>query len=138
MKILHTESSMHWGGQGFRTLLEHNYLNSHGNESWLACDPASQLHQKAVDSDAKNIISINLSKAWRLDVALRLLFICKSKKINIINSHSAKDSLLCLLPYLFGTPLIRSRQITNPIRKNSHIAIAAHTLWLQQRSLKPC
>jgi glycosyltransferase involved in cell wall biosynthesis len=135
MKILHTESSMNWGGQEFRTLLEHNYLNSSGHESWLACHPASQLYQKAVAFDAKNVISINLSKTWRLDSALRLLFICKSKKINIINSHNAKDNLLCLLAYLFGTPLIRSRQITNPIRRKfsyryccSHIMAAAEVI----------
>ncbi|OIR02827.1 alpha-D-kanosaminyltransferase [mine drainage metagenome] len=132
MKILHTESSMHWGGQEFRTLLEHNYLNEHQHESWLICHPESQLYQKAVTTGAKNIIAMNLSKAWRLDIALRLLLICKLKRINVINSHSAKDSLLCLLAYLFGTPLVRSRQITNSIRKKfsyshccSHILAAA-------------
>lgn len=135
MKILHTESSMHWGGQEFRTLLEHNYLNNHQHESWLICHPDSQLYQKAVSSGAKNVITMNLSRAWRLDIALRLLLISKLKKINVINSHSAKDSLLCLLAYLFGTPLVRSRQITNPIRKKfsyshccSHILAAADVI----------
>lgn len=135
MKILHTESSMHWGGQEFRTLLEHEYLNNHGDESWLACHPASQLYQKAIARGTKNIIAVNLSKGWRLDVAFRLLLICQLKKIDIINSHSAKDSLLCLLAYLFGTPLIRSRQITNSIRKKfsyshccTHVMAAAEVI----------
>jgi glycosyltransferase involved in cell wall biosynthesis len=117
MKILHTESSMHWGGQEFRTLLEHEYLNVNGDESWLACHPASQLYQKAVARGTKNMIAINLTKTWRLDIASRLLMICKLKKIDIINSHSAKDSVLCIFAYLFGSTLIRSRQITNPIKK---------------------
>lgn len=135
MKILHTESSMHWGGQEFRTLLEHEYLNGHGDESWLACHPASELFQRAVARGSKNIIAINLTKAWRLDIALRLLVICKVKRINIINSHSAKDSLLCLLTFLLGTTLIRSRQITNPIRKKlsysmgcTHVLAAAEII----------
>lgn len=135
MKILHTESSMHWGGQEFRTLLEHEYLNNHGDESWLACHPASQLYQKAIVRGTKNIIAINLTKAWRLDIAFRLLIICKLKKINIINSHSAKDSLLCMLAFLMGTTLIRSRQITNPIRKKfsysfgcTHVLAAAEVI----------
>lgn len=135
MKILHTESSMHWGGQEFRTLLEHNYLNDHHHESWLICHPDSQLYRKAITTGAKNIIAMNLSRAYRLDIALRLLFICKFKKINIINSHSSKDSLLCLLSYLCRTPLVRSRQITNSIRKKfsysyccSHIIAAANAI----------
>ena len=138
MKILHTESSMHWGGQEFRTLLEHQYLNDHGHESWLACGNNSQLYQKAASTGTKNIIPINLSKPWRLDIAIRLLLICKFKKINIINSHSSKDSLLCIFAYLFGTPLVRSRQITNPIRKTfsykhccTHIIAAAKVIKTQ-------
>lgn len=135
MKILHTESSMHWGGQEFRTLLEHNYLNSYGHTSWLACHPHSQLYKKAMAADSKNILSINLCKAWRIDIAFRILLICYFKKISIINSHSAKDSSLCLFAFLFGIPLIRSRQITNSIRKKfsyshccTHILAAAEII----------
>jgi glycosyltransferase involved in cell wall biosynthesis len=126
---------MHWGGQEFRTLLEHEYLNNHGDESWLACHPASHLYQKAVARGTKNIIALNLTKVWRLDVAFRLLIICKTKKINIINSHSSKDSLLCMLAFLLGTTLIRSRQITNPIKKKfsyshccTHVIAAAEVI----------
>lgn len=123
------------GGQEFRTLLEHNYLNKHGNESWLACHSDSQLYKKALATSSKNILAINLANAWRLDIACRILFICHLKRINIINSHSAKDSLLCLFAYLLGTPLIRSRQITNAIRKKfsyshccTHILAAAEVI----------
>lgn len=135
MKILHTESSMHWGGQEFRTLLEHNYLNGHEHKSYLMCHSDSQLYKKAIDIGAKNIIALNLSKTWRLDIACRIAYFCKSKKINIINSHSGKDSVLCLPAYLLGTLLIRSRQITSPIKKNwsyqhgcSHVLAAADAI----------
>ena len=135
MKILHTESSMHWGGQEFRTLLEHHYLNNHGHESWLACHPDSRLYQKAFAMDTKNLIAVNLSKSWRLDVAMRLWLTGHLKKIDIINSHSAKDSLLCLPAYLLGMPLVRSRQITNAIRKKfsyshgcTHVLAAADVI----------
>lgn len=135
MKILHTESSMHWGGQEFRTLLEHHYLNNHGHESWLACHPDSKLYQKAFAMGAKNLIAVNLSKAWRLDVAMRLWLIGQLQKIDVINSHSAKDSLLCLPAYLLGIPLVRSRQITNVIKKKfsyshgcTHVLAAAEVI----------
>jgi glycosyltransferase involved in cell wall biosynthesis len=126
---------MHWGGQEFRTLLEHNYLNNHQHESYLMCHPESKLYLKAVDSGAKNIIAINLSRTWRLDVAWRIASFCRSQKIDIINSHSGKDSALCLPAYLLATPLIRSRQITSPIKKNwsykrgcSHVLAAADAI----------
>jgi len=126
---------MHWGGQEFRTLLEHNYLNGHQHESYLMCHPDSKLYTKAIDSGAKNIIAINLSRTWRLDIAWRIASFCKSEKINVINSHSTRDSTLCSLAYLLGIPLIRSRQITNPIKKIfaykhccSHIIAAADTI----------
>lgn len=135
MKILHTESSMHWGGQEFRTLLEHNYLNSHGHTSWLACHPDSKLFLEAKARGAKNIITLNLSRTWRLDIAVRIAFLCAIKKIDIINSHSGKDSALSILAYLMGKSLLRSRQITSPIKKNwsykfscSHILAAANAI----------
>lgn len=135
MKVLHTESSMHWGGQEFRTLLEHHYLNNHGHASWLACHPDSKLYQKALAMNTKNLIAVNPSKSWRLDVAVRLWLIVLLKKIDIINSHSAKDSSLCLPAYLLGTPLVRSRQITNAIRKKisyshgcTHVLAAAEVI----------
>jgi glycosyltransferase involved in cell wall biosynthesis len=126
---------MHWGGQEFRTLLEHNYLNNHEHESYLMCHPDSKLYKRAIDSGAKNIIAINLSRTWRLDIAWRIAYFCRLKKINIINSHSGRDSALCLPAYLFVTPLIRSRQITSPINKNwsyqhgcSHVLAAADAI----------
>jgi hypothetical protein len=135
MKILHTESSMHWGGQEFRTLLEHNYLNSNRHTSWLACHPDSKLFLEAKARGAKNIITLNLSRTWRLDIAVRIAFLCAIKKINIINSHSGKDSALSILAYLTGKSLLRSRQITSPIKKNwsykfscSHILAAANAI----------
>lgn len=117
MKILHTESSMHWGGQEFRTLLEHNYLNNHHHESWLMYHPESVLYQKATSLGVKNILGLNLTRTWRLYIALRIANFCRSKKIDLINSHSTRNSVLCLIAYVLGAPLIRSRQITNPIKK---------------------
>jgi glycosyltransferase involved in cell wall biosynthesis len=126
---------MHWGGQEFRTLLEHNYLNNHQHESYLMCHPDSQLYKKAIDIGAKNIIALNLSRTWRLDIACRIAYFCKIKKINIINSHSSRDATLCIFSLLFGVPLVRSRQITNPIKKKlpytiacSHIIAAADAI----------
>ena len=134
MNILHTESSMNWGGQEFRTVLETLYLNQHGHKSWLLCHSDSQIYQKGKSLGA-NVIPMDLTCAWRFDTAIRIFLFCKKNSINLINSHGSKDSSLCLVSYFLGIPLIRSRQITNPIRKFfsymhgcTHILAAAHAI----------
>jgi glycosyltransferase involved in cell wall biosynthesis len=118
MNVLHTECSMNWGGQEFRTLREHNYLNSNGYKSWIMCHPDSGFFKKAEELGCGNVVSMDFSKSWKLNVAIKILRFCKKQKIDIINSHGSKDSLLCLLSFIYGIPLIRSRHITNPVRKH--------------------
>jgi glycosyltransferase involved in cell wall biosynthesis len=117
MNVLHTECSMNWGGQEYRTLREHNYLNSNGHKSWIMCHPDSGFFKKAEELGCGNIVAIDFSKSWKLNVAIEILRFCKQQKIDIINSHGGRDSLLCLLSFICGIPLIRSRHITGSIRK---------------------
>ena len=98
MNILHTECSMNWGGQEFRTVLEHNYLNQKNHTSWILCHPDSQIYRKGIDLGA-NMISMNLNSVWRIDNTIRLFIFCKRNKIDIINSHGSKDSILSLLVF---------------------------------------
>jgi hypothetical protein len=77
MNILHTECSMNWGGQEFRTVLETLYLNQHQHKSWLLCHPNSQLYKKGKQLGA-NVIAMDLTKSWRFDRAIRILFFCLS------------------------------------------------------------
>jgi len=134
VNILHTECGMNWGGQEFRTVLETIYLNQHKHKSWLLCHPDSETHKKGKALGA-NVIAMNLACSWRIDRAIRILFFCLKNKIDIINTHGSKDSSLCLISYFFGTPFIRSRQITNPVKKNlsykhgcTHIMAAAQAI----------
>jgi hypothetical protein len=75
MNILHTECSMNWGGQEFRTVLETLYLNQHQHNSWLLCHPTSQLYKKGKQLGA-NVIAMDLTKSWRFDRAIKILFFC--------------------------------------------------------------
>jgi len=116
MNILHTECSMNWGGQEFRTALEVNYLNNNQHKSWLLCHPNSQLYKKGKALGA-NVVAMDLTRIWRIDIAIRIWLFCLKNNIDIINTHGSKDSTLCLVSYFFGIPIVRSRQITNPIKK---------------------
>ena len=47
MNILFVESSRSWGGQEYGACLEINWLNAHGHQAWLICDPKSEVLPKA-------------------------------------------------------------------------------------------
>jgi glycosyltransferase involved in cell wall biosynthesis len=135
MNILHTESSMNWGGQEYRTLLEHKYLNERDMKSWIMCHPESALYKKATEHGCSNLVPMDLSKAWNLHISYKVLIFCIKQKIDIINSHGSKDSTLCIIAYLYGFTLMRSRQISSIIKRRfsyqhtcTHIIAAAHTI----------
>jgi len=134
MNILHTECSMNWGGQEYRTVLENIFLNQNNHHSWVMCHPDSKLYHKGKELGAK-VVGLDLSSIFRIDIAFKILFFCKKHKVDIINSHGSKDSTLSFISFMFGIPLIRSRQITNPIKKklsyeygNTHIIAAAEAI----------
>lgn len=116
MRILHTECSMEWGGQEYRTVLESNYLNSAGHTSWIVCPPHSMLLKRGKELGA-TVVPMDLTQPWRLDIAYQLHRFCRKNRVDLINSHGSRDSTLACLSYLRGIPLVRSRQITNPINK---------------------
>ncbi|MFQ5330189.1 MAG: glycosyltransferase family 4 protein [Thermodesulfobacteriota bacterium] len=119
---------MEWGGQEYRTVLESNYLNSAGHTSWVACPPRSMLIKRGRELGAK-VVPMNLTRPWRLDVAFELYRFCRQNGVDLINSHGSRDSTLAALSFLLGIPLVRSRQITNPIRKiGSYKYGCSHTI----------
>lgn len=129
MNIVHTECSMNWGGQEYRTLLEHDYLNKNGHKSWVMCHPNSAMYQKAQELGFSNIIPMDFSKSWKINVAIQIFQFCKTNKIDIINSHNSRDSILSSLAFFTGTPLVRSRQITSPIKKKlSYQYLCSHII----------
>ena len=132
MRILHTECGLNWGGQEFRTLIECQWLNDHGHQAWIMCHGDSELYKRCIKEGFSKVIAMNLTKTWRVDIWLKVLSFVLSNRIDIINSHGSRDSIICTLSYLFGKPLLRSRQVTNPIRRSfsyrsccSHIIAAA-------------
>jgi len=134
MRVLHTESSLNWGGQEFRTLLEHRYLNGNGHQSWIMCHVDSQLYKQSKKMNDYSVIAIDLSKRWNIKSAIKILRFCRDHKINVINSHSSKDTFLCLLAYVSGIPLIRSRQITNLVKGSfSYKYLCSHVIAAAER-----
>ncbi len=115
MNILYVESSRSWGGQEYRTCLEINWLNAHGHQAWLVCNPDSQVHSKASELGTQ---PVTMPLRRRVDplCSWRLWRFCRRNKIDLIKTYSSKDHWLCLPLYFCRIPLSRARCITDTLK----------------------
>jgi len=119
--ILHTESSLGWGGQERRILAEAAAMQGRGHRVLLACDPRGALYQRA---PARGFAPVplacggwsgNLRAWWRLR---RLL---AEEQIDLLNTHSSLDSWLGALAWrsLPNRPcLVRTRHLSTGVKNN--------------------
>ncbi len=125
MNILYVESSRSWGGQEYRTCLEINWLNAHGHQAWLICNPDSQVHSKASELGTR-LVTIPLRSRVDLSGSWRLWKFCRRNKIELLKTYSSKGHWLCLPLYLCGIPLSRARCITDPISTKGRAFVFKH------------
>jgi glycosyltransferase involved in cell wall biosynthesis len=125
VNILYVESSRSWGGQEYRTCLEINWLNAHGHQAWLICNPASQVHSKASELGTR-LITMPLSSRVDPLCTLRLWRFCRQNKIDLLKTYSSKGHWICLPVFFCGIPLSRARCITDPIGTRSRALVFKH------------
>ena len=125
VNILYVESSRSWGGQEYRTCLEINWLNTHGHQAWLACNPGSQVQLKASELGTR-LVTMPLQRRVDPSCSWRLWRLCWRNQIDLLKSYSSKDHWLCLPLYLCGIPLTRARCITDPLRGEGRAFIFRH------------
>jgi glycosyltransferase involved in cell wall biosynthesis len=125
VNILYVESSRSWGGQEYRTCLEINWLNAHGHQAWLICNPDSQVHSKASELDTR-LVTMPLRSRVDPLCSLRLWKFCRQNRIDLLKTYSSKDHWICLPLFLCGIPLSRARCITDPIGSRSRAFVFKH------------
>jgi glycosyltransferase involved in cell wall biosynthesis len=125
VNILYVESSRSWGGQEYRTCLEINWLNAHGHEAWLVCNPDSQVHTKASELGTR-LVTMPLGRRVDLFCSWRLWRFCRRNRIDLLKTYSSKDHWLCLPLYFCGIPLSRARCITDPIGSKGRAFVFKH------------
>ncbi len=122
MNLLHLESSGSWGGQEYRTCLEINWLNTHGHNAWLICDPKSEVFAKAKELGTP-VVAMSLRDRINLFVSFRIWLFCRRHQVDLIKTYSSKDHWLCLPLFLLGMPVTRARCITDPLGKKNRAFI---------------
>ncbi len=120
LHIVHTESSLGWGGQELRILNEALGMMHKGHRVTLICSPRSRILAAARDRRIPvcplNIDQKGVVGAYLLHRALNEL------APDVINTHSSTDSWLVAavnrLRIKNKIPIVRTRHISSPIPQN--------------------
>ena len=129
MKILHTESSLGYGGQEMRIVKEAQGMQHLGHEVQLVCPEQAQIGGLA----QKNGLSVQFLPIGRkkISAVFTLLKWLKENPQDVINTHSSTDSWLVALStrLLSRRPaIVRTRHISAPV--NDSIS----SRWLYTKS----
>jgi len=119
LSIVHTESSLGWGGQEIRILAESQGLARRGHQVRILCPHEARI---AAESAAWQVPTVELPIARKNLGALRALAAWfRDNRCDVVNTHSSTDSWLTALALrLAGRPypVVRTRHISAPVPRN--------------------
>jgi glycosyltransferase involved in cell wall biosynthesis len=129
MKILHTESSLGWGGQEIRVLTEARGVAGCGHEVAIAAPPEARIYEAAADYGVDRIALPIGRKNLRGLAAMRHAL--ARARYDVVNTHSSTDSWLVAVTCRLSGPrpaIVRTRHISAPVPRN------AATRWLYRQA----
>ena len=131
LSILHTESSIGWGGQEIRILTEAAGMIARGHKVVLVTPPEAEIAPAAVKRGIPTVTPPIAWKNWEGFRAMRAYLKAHGHEFDVINTHSSTDSWLvaaacATLPNM--PPLVRTRHVSTPVNNK------ASTRWLYQKA----
>jgi glycosyltransferase involved in cell wall biosynthesis len=127
--IVHTESSLGWGGQEIRILSESQGLIRRGHDVKLICPPQARIFSEAAAWGVP-VIPLPIARKHPRGIGALLKWF-RANRCDVVSTHSSTDSWLSALTMLaLGRPypIVRTRHISAPVPKN------APTRWLYTRA----
>ena len=127
LTIVHTESSLGWGGQEIRILSESQGLARRGHRLTVLCAPQARILSEAPQWGVSAVSLPIASKRW---AGLRSLADwVRANPCDLINTHSSTDSWLAAIATRIGhrVPIVRTRHISAPVPRNPF------SRWLYER-----
>jgi glycosyltransferase involved in cell wall biosynthesis len=129
ISIVHTESSLGWGGQELRILSESQGLIRRGHEARILCPPGARIHAEA---PGWGVPAVALPIARKRLAGLRALTRWfRENRCDVVNTHSSTDSWLTALSIAAlgrPVPIVRTRHISAAVPKNPL------SRWLYERA----
>ena len=120
MRIAHIESSMHWGGQELRIVEQTEWLNEQGHPTWIIARPGAAILDKARQKELP-VYELPIRGAFNPGTLRRLLRFIDHQDIELLDCHGNRDaSYGAYARWLTGIAVIRSRHITDPLRRNAY------------------
>jgi len=129
VRIVHTESSLGWGGQEIRILSESQGLIRRGHDVKLLCPPEARIYAEAPAWQVP-AVALPIAKKRTRGISALLGWL-KANRCDVLSTHSSTDSwlsALCLLDMGRTIPMVRTRHISAPVPTN------APTRWLYTRA----
>jgi glycosyltransferase involved in cell wall biosynthesis len=118
LTVLHTESSMGWGGQEIRIFQESLRFTEHGHRMLIACQRESQIAEHA-ERAGLPVFIVQMRFAGDPVAIVQLLSIIRREKVDVIHTHSSKDSWITgIAARISMTPVVRSRHLSTPVGKS--------------------
>lgn len=133
LRILHTESSLGWGGQEIRILTEAEGMIARGHAVTLLSCPGSNIDRVARERGIPAVALPIYKKRLRPLLALRRWLSTHGMEFDVINTHSSTDAwLVALANATLPRPaaVVRTRHVSTSIRSG------AATRWLYLRATR--
>jgi glycosyltransferase involved in cell wall biosynthesis len=115
LSIVHTESSLGWGGQELRILAESQGLARRGHRITLICPREARIHAEApswglqpvtLPIGRKSLAGVHALRRW-----------LSSNQCDVLSTHSSTDSWLAALTFS-KIPIVRTRHISAAVPRN--------------------
>jgi glycosyltransferase involved in cell wall biosynthesis len=117
LSIVHTESSLGWGGQELRILAESQGLLARGHRIRLLCPPEARIFSEAPSWGLQPEPVPIGRKSWAGFSALRRKL--SEQRCDVLSTHSSTDSWLVALANIgSGIPIVRTRHISAAVPRN--------------------
>lgn len=119
LSIVHTESSLGWGGQEIRILAESQGLLRRGHAATILCAPEGRIY---VEAPAWGVPAVALPIGRKRLAGLRALTRWfRENRCDVVNTHSSTDSWLTALAMAalgHPVPIVRTRHISAAVPRN--------------------
>src|SRR5438132_1075901 len=113
--VLHTESSVGFGGQEIRIIAESRWLIAHGWRATILGQPGSRLVTEAARANVP-VLAVRMRGAWDVLAILALRRHLHAHDVAVVHTHSSVDAWVGgLAARSLGLPIVRSRHVSIPI-----------------------